>query len=262
MASKVRKVCLFGTSANPPTGKGGHVGIVSSLSSLVADQGTSPRFDEVRVLPVYRHMFEEKRGNQVNFDDRIEMCRLAFGDIPNVVVSAQEREVFEVIASEKGVSTKEERLKLRVGTADLIEYLLKQNDQKGLNEEYTLALGSDTFMDLTTWKWRRSKDVIRLFEGRFIVLLRRTSNSKSQIECMTSETELVNKIKALGQELHNDPSAFINTMHVLDFSLGDISSSKVRSTSNKTFHSREMNSSVLEYMKEKELYTQSEEDNK
>ena len=45
-----RRVCLFGTSADPPTGRGGHMGIVQYLASL-------DDFDEVRILPVYSHMF-------------------------------------------------------------------------------------------------------------------------------------------------------------------------------------------------------------
>jgi len=47
--SKRKQVCLFGLSADPPTGQGGHLGIVQHLASM--------GFDEVRVLPVYRHMF-------------------------------------------------------------------------------------------------------------------------------------------------------------------------------------------------------------
>jgi len=45
-----RRVCLFGLSADPPTGTGGHVGIVRKLSTL-------SEFDEIRVLPVYRHTY-------------------------------------------------------------------------------------------------------------------------------------------------------------------------------------------------------------
>jgi len=45
-----RRVCLFGTSADPPTGIGGHLGIAKYLASMDA-------FDEVRILPVYSHMF-------------------------------------------------------------------------------------------------------------------------------------------------------------------------------------------------------------
>ena len=45
-----RQVCLFGLSADPPTGESGHVGIVKTLSEM-------DEFDQVRVLPVYRHTF-------------------------------------------------------------------------------------------------------------------------------------------------------------------------------------------------------------
>ena len=44
--TKVKKICLFGTSANPPTGKGGHVGVVEALLQLNA-------FDEIHIVPVY-----------------------------------------------------------------------------------------------------------------------------------------------------------------------------------------------------------------
>ena len=54
---EVRKICLFGTSANPPTGKGGHLGIVSFLASNTSVAGGLD-YDEVHVLPVYVHMFD------------------------------------------------------------------------------------------------------------------------------------------------------------------------------------------------------------
>lgn len=58
--SATRRVCLFGTSANPPTGEGGHTGIITHLSSLELKSGENEQqtFDEVRVLPVYKHMFQ------------------------------------------------------------------------------------------------------------------------------------------------------------------------------------------------------------
>jgi hypothetical protein len=45
-----RTVCLFGLSADPPTGAQGHVGIVRALQQL-------NEWDEIWVLPVYRHTF-------------------------------------------------------------------------------------------------------------------------------------------------------------------------------------------------------------
>lgn len=52
---------IAGTSANPPTMA--HRGIVQSL---VAQQ----LFDEIWVLPVYQHIFSDKRNNLADFDDR------------------------------------------------------------------------------------------------------------------------------------------------------------------------------------------------
>lgn len=67
--NQVRKhVCLFGTSADPPTGRGGHLGIVTHLISL-------EEFDEVRILPVYRHMFEVSR---IAYSESLESCSCGF----------------------------------------------------------------------------------------------------------------------------------------------------------------------------------------
>ena len=49
-----RRICVFGTSADPPTGQSGHVGIVRHLQQ-------SGLFDEILVVPVFRHMFASKR---------------------------------------------------------------------------------------------------------------------------------------------------------------------------------------------------------
>ena len=48
---------------------------------------------------------KEKRNlkNQASFDHRMEMCKLAFRDIPNVIVSDYERALFDHVASERGM---------------------------------------------------------------------------------------------------------------------------------------------------------------
>jgi nicotinic acid mononucleotide adenylyltransferase len=48
---KQQKICLFGLSADPVTGEQGHVGIVKELVRLDC-------FDEIWVLPVYKHTYE------------------------------------------------------------------------------------------------------------------------------------------------------------------------------------------------------------
>ena len=104
---------------------GGHRGIVMTLSNLLlssaerqlvtressdvtsgegndADTNDSSqqqfRFDEIRVVPVYRHMFASKRGKQASYDDRLEMCRLAFEGIDRVTISDCERRCFDLAA--------------------------------------------------------------------------------------------------------------------------------------------------------------------
>lgn len=67
------RILLFGLSANPPTGKGGHYGMMEYFSKS---------FDEIWILPVYRHTYSSKR-NLASFQDRMEMCRLNFKDYGN-----------------------------------------------------------------------------------------------------------------------------------------------------------------------------------
>lgn len=72
MSRRCRNICLFGLSADPPTGTGGHVGIVHALTLLRAPAPAAQQqlddddddagvgcfaFDEIRVLPVYRHTY-------------------------------------------------------------------------------------------------------------------------------------------------------------------------------------------------------------
>ena len=124
LTKRPRSICLFGTSADPPTGIGGHRGIVVALSNLllssaerqpvtgesggrtsvesndadISDSSQQFQFDEIRVVPVYRHMFAAKRGKQASYDDRLQMCRLAFEGIDRVTVSDCERRCFELAA--------------------------------------------------------------------------------------------------------------------------------------------------------------------
>lgn len=83
------KVCLFGTSANPPTGNGGHTGIVKALSKL-------DYFNEIRVIPVYKHNFLSKQNCLLAYRHRYKMCQISFGTIPKVTVSDAERTLFEL----------------------------------------------------------------------------------------------------------------------------------------------------------------------
>mmetsp|Transcript_10937 Transcript_10937/g.20437 ORF Transcript_10937/g.20437 Transcript_10937/m.20437 type:complete len:307 (-) Transcript_10937:204-1124(-) len=294
-----RRICLFGTSANPPTGKGGHVGIVQYLASVLLpvpmieetndiclcssssrqqeeQHSSCPRFHEIRVLPVYKHMFDEKREHQASYDDRLAMCQLAFQDIPNVVVSDDERRCFDWVAQKQGLTTMEEKMKLRVGTVDLLDMLLKQDDSL----EITLALGADTFMDLTRWKWKRSKDIIRMIKGRMIVfqrifhgdevekvkgsnILHNTSSTANVSKvrnnaALISDDEILERINDVANLLKDTcPNLKDHVMVVKLPNLSSVSSSKLRRCNSKEDLSllrEELDQRVLEYIKTNKLY--------
>lgn len=103
--------------------------------------------------------------------------------------------------------------------------------------EFTFCLGTDTFVDLTSLKWKRSADVLRLLEGRLVVFSRKGSNiiAKEQIE-------LVNKQQG------------IDAQFVEIETLTDVSSSMIRACKDDKILQRSLSPSVLEYIKEHHLY--------
>mmetsp|Transcript_22699 Transcript_22699/g.33613 ORF Transcript_22699/g.33613 Transcript_22699/m.33613 type:complete len:320 (+) Transcript_22699:100-1059(+) len=284
-----RRVCLFGLSANPPTGEGGHVGIVRELSQMKMkmmknhndnDDATATetdntnnveeeRFHEIRILPVYSHMFNEKRGNgmQASYEARLEMCRLAFREIPKVIVSNDEEKCFEWYAKRIGKTKEEDRKNIRVGTADLLDMLMDDtstnsntsdsSDSDSTQAEYSFALGADTFMDLSKLKWRRAADIFQLLNGRLVVFHRKeenenenenvvnkmiTSDSKYDLECRDSYLDLTElsqscstnkdldqRIDEIAQSLHTKcPNLKENIILLNVPSLTSVSSSRVR----------------------------------
>lgn len=136
----MKKVVLFGVSANPPTGLGGHQGIVQSLVN-------QEEYDEVWVMPVFNHIYSSKRGILLPFSHRVNMCRLCFER------ESSDRCVVKVSTVEEDVSRHfAESTEFRVGTIDILDYLLKQHH----NIEFHLAVGLDTFLDLANKKWKES----------------------------------------------------------------------------------------------------------
>jgi nicotinate-nucleotide adenylyltransferase len=118
-----RRVAVFGGSFNPP--HVGHVlGVVYALS-------TAP-IDEVLVVPVYQHPFAK---HLASFADRLEMCRLAVGWLPRVVVS-----------------TVEEELGGESRTLRTLEHLRAAHPSLSLR----LLVGADVLGDLPKWhRWER-----------------------------------------------------------------------------------------------------------
>lgn len=230
-----RRICLFGTSANPPTGKGGHVGLVEALVDLRL-------FDEVRILPVYRHTFDAKRNSLVDFSHRVAMCELAFlscqSDATKVLVSKAEEDSF--LRSSKN-RTDEEKKNLRVGTADLLEMLLEDEPEA---TEFSFCLGGDTFLDLTDWKWKRSKDVFELLDGRLVVVNRKEGREEAAKEALKERVESVNAT----------PLANGNILLLDVPQLEDVSSSKVRNSTDRDYAQKTLSPKVFEYMIAHKLY--------
>ena len=196
MAKRARSICLFGTSANPPTGKEGHVGIVEALSAMRKEHSSNNRrergepeesrlmFDEIRVVPVYSHPFPAKRALLAPFEHRVQMCQLAFQDVPNTELSKAEETIHHVKEQKQQKEQTsnnneggEPRRGISVGTADLLEYYRSQDksttEAEHLTHTYTLCLGMDTFLDLMSGQWRRTQDILDLVQGRFVVLYRK-----------------------------------------------------------------------------------------
>ena len=293
MKNKVKKICLFGTSANPPTGKGGHVGVVEALLQLNA-------FDEIHIVPVYNHTFHSKRNQLIGYNHRIAMCELAFHELikmttsmntqnknkkndenennddcdvssattsntktTKVIVSRAEEDSFNRICSllsssssnkDGGIMiTEEEKSNLRVGTADLLEMLITQEQQQIGNNgeeedvqvqvhhatEFSFCLGADTFMDLTDWKWKRSKDVLKLLNGRLVVVNRKQHTQHNQQQQQEGNSNNNNQqqqeqeqklILLLRQRIDYINTSLNGQVILLDVpTLGNVSSSMARS---------------------------------
>lgn len=224
-----KTVLIFGLSANPPTGMGGHAGIVSwGAKDLRVDlpNDDEPKkareqvaVDEVWVLPVYKHAFASK-SNLLPFEHREAMAKLAFEGLPGlegkVQVKDTERQVIEA-ALAKGKAEGLPPEKVRVGTIDMIRSLMEEHK----DTQFVLALGGDTFADLRGGKWKEGDTLQQLVP---IVVLPRAG------------------VDGVEGTEKNAPK------------LTDISSTKVRGSTDEAFLSEALHPSVLAYIKANKLY--------
>ncbi len=115
------KIALFGGSFNPP-----HLG----HRAVVKDLAESDQFDEIWILPSFKHPFKKKL---ISFEDRIELCCLAFG----------------VLGKKIKISRLEKELNSPHGyTIDLINHLVK----KYPNHSFSLVVGTDLLQEKKRWK--------------------------------------------------------------------------------------------------------------
>lgn len=155
--SRPRNILLFGLSANPPTGLGGHAGIVRwAATPRPLEVFSGEAADEVWVLPVYRHLFLDKRDMPA-FEHRFAMARIAFqSEMPDIArrvrVLDVERRLGEAQAVKVGLPAP------RVGTIDVVRTLMQEHPEVRL----ALLLGADTYQDLKEGKWKSAEELLGL----------------------------------------------------------------------------------------------------
>ena len=147
----------------------------------------------------------------------------------------------------------DDKVSVRVGTADLLDMLLEEEP----TTEFSFALGADTFMDLTTLKWKRSKDVMDLVGSRLMVIYRQVEEEHSRF----CELDLLHRIDEVNKEAcksqsngsdagtNGGPAMLLNIP-----SLEAISSSMARTTTDEATLKILLEPKVLQYIKQRQLY--------
>uniref|UniRef100_A0A7S3DQZ2 Nicotinamide-nucleotide adenylyltransferase n=1 Tax=Entomoneis paludosa TaxID=265537 RepID=A0A7S3DQZ2_9STRA len=256
-----RRVALFGISGDPPTGYGGHVGIAQQLLDHLGDA-----VDEIRILPVYRHTFVEKQQRLIPYDDRLAMCRLAFGPLrkqeqsPNQVDDATTTTSTQIVVSNaeyeswKWATQGRQATDVCVGTAALMDYLHHTEP----HTVFSFCLGADSFCSLLDGKWQETDRVLALMQGRFIVVNRIYPTNHGQQNQATTDIQDQER-RALQERVASVPGAILLPPNP---ALGTVSSSQVRSwlkeqgsSSNELVDRPErIVPSVLEYIQQHGLY--------
>uniref|UniRef100_A0A7S0R0Y8 Cytidyltransferase-like domain-containing protein n=1 Tax=Pyramimonas obovata TaxID=1411642 RepID=A0A7S0R0Y8_9CHLO len=208
-STETKNVVIFGLSANPPTGLQGHTGVVKRLAQ---------EFDEVWVMPVYRHMYSSKSG-LADFEHRMRMCELSFADTDGKVkVCAVEKDVMELRTQEQ---EGEDPASIRIGSIDVIRYLKAESP----SVSWSWALGADTYKDLQAGKWKCSEEFQD--EAHLVVIPR-----VGQAEVALSGGARLMPVSTLGE----------------------VSSTAVRATTDEETLSKMLHPAVLGYIKEHGLY--------
>lgn len=265
-----RHVCLFGISGDPPTGTAGHVGIVRQLLNIHKDYG----WDEIRILPVYRHSFQEKRDRLVSFEHRLEMCRVAFRDLEDknsnvlVVVSDVERQAWNRLCQK---TENNDCTMIVSGTVHLLDYLLESEPETS----FSFCLGADSFISLMQGQWQENDRVLGLLknnDGKWIVVNRPNSSKvDTGVENSAKEEPQQEKDGTSSMIQNHDQLRLIQFIEKLsgdaillpqDPALGNVSSTDLRqwlgnrdsSSSEKTQDPCLILPTVLQYIRQHDLY--------
>lgn len=140
---KIERIGLFGGTFAPP-----HKGHIYAAQTMLE----SVRLDKLLIMPTYIPPHKQKKGLDTP-EQRFEMCKAAFGNLPKTVISDYE-------ISKGGISY----------TVETLTHL--KNDRN----EIFLLCGSDMFMTLDSWY--RSQDIFKMAK---IVAIPRYSDDMTQL---------------------------------------------------------------------------------
>ncbi len=167
-----RRVAVFGGSFNPP-----HTGHRKICRYLLAQE-----FDEVWVVPVYRHAFGKRLAP---FKHRLEMCRLMTHGLSRVKILDTERRI-------GGISR----------TIRTLELLARGNP----STRFSLVVGADAMRETRTWL---SFDRIRRL-ARIVVIPRQGAGGAGPFLSPLSSTEIRAKL-AQGLSVRRDCGELVAT---------------------------------------------------
>ena len=257
MKKRRKNIALFGLSANPVTDRGGHGEIVKALLAMERiktngdDDDDDKLYDEVWVVPVYRHAFESKNDAMLktkmpNFQQRCEMCEKQFsipGEGKTSVKRVKVRRI-ELEATEWKRKVTGEADATIVGTFELLDYLRnvyekEKDDFEKMNIEYTFVMGKDAYDDLISGKWIRGDEILKT--TNLVVVPRISSTAPTTA---TATPTMIKEAKSV---------VFLDNIS----GLRDVSSTAVReaiSSGNKPSTIEELNPFVAEFIEENRLY--------
>ena len=199
------RTAIYGGSFNPP-----HLGHISAVNTVVSELA----LDRILIMPDCLAPHKAMAENTPAPEYRLEMCRLAFGDIPGSEISD---------------------LEIRRGgksyTVDTLEQLIELYPE----DEFFLVIGSDMLTSFTTG-WYRFEDILKMCT---LTVISREMDDLEELE-MNAEK--------LREQYDGKVIILKNHKPVL------LSSSEVRQAMQDGDISGKLSESVWEYIKENGLY--------
>lgn len=199
------RTAIYGGSFNPP-----HLGHISAVNTVISDL----KPDRMLIMPDCIAPHKAMAENTPSQEHRLEMCRLAFGDIPGIEISD---------------------LEIRRGGRSYTVDTLEQLTALYPEDEFYLVIGSDMLTSFTTG-WYRFEDILKMCTLTVI------SREKDDLE------ELAQNAEMLKARYNAKVIILKNHRPVI------LSSSDVRKAIRESAVSGMLSDKVWEYIRENGLY--------